>query len=321
MPKNYQSDYHLTPEVRKLLKKINKGTPTNKLPVNEARQSLKDLQKSVNVDMSGIEIDTQDINTKYGTVPTYIVKPKGNPSPEGVFLFIHGGGWVLGSFEDHKRLVRDLVVESNQACIFPQYSLSPEARYPTALNQIQEVISHFLKYGKEHHKLNMGNFAIVGNSAGGNMSIATVYNQLKIKGATCFKCLVAMWPVTDKPDSFDSWKEYGVDRYLTKDSMEWFWNSYLTYPAKEYKEHDVVVNQASALLYNFPPTQIHVAENDILRDEGESFGMKLALAGVDAVTLRYNGVIHDWGLLNPLAEIPQTKELIRSSSSFLNKYI
>lgn len=133
-----ENDPRILKEVRAFLKGLNSGTgkPIEQLNPAAARQVLTDAQNSVSVDYSGIEESERAITQDGINVHIHITKPAGIGMDAPVFIFIHGGGWVLRDYPTHRRLVRDLVVASGAVAVFPDYTPSPEARYPTAINQI-----------------------------------------------------------------------------------------------------------------------------------------------------------------------------------------
>ena len=96
---------------------------------------LVDAQNGTKVDLSGIDVSNRTIEQDGLSVPVTIVRPQGATGTLPVFVFIHGGGWVLGDFPTHERLVRDLVVQSGAVAVFVNYTPSPEAHYPVAINQ------------------------------------------------------------------------------------------------------------------------------------------------------------------------------------------
>jgi acetyl esterase/lipase len=130
-----------------------------------------------------------------------------------------------------------------------------------------------------------------------------------------------MWPVTDANFERESFKQFGEKRFLTAPLMKWMWDLYTTDP-KERKEIYASPLQASVeQLKGLPPALIQVAECDILRDEGEEYGRKLDEAGVTVTTVRYDGMIHDFGLLNGLAEEPAVRSLFEHAAAELKKYL
>ena len=102
--------------------------------------------------------------------------------------------------------------------------------------------------------------------------------------------------------------------------MKWMWDNYATIEQRN-EIFACPLKATAADINGLPPTLIQVAENDILRDEGEAYGRLLDDAGIDVTTIRYNGVIHDFGLLNGLAGIPQTKSLFLHAAAMLKKHL
>lgn len=317
---DYLSDPHLNVKTKEYLKVLNaSNTPVESLSPQNAREVLVGAQKSINVDYSGIEESERSITIDEQTVTINIVRPKGVNGKLPVFIFIHGGGWVLGDYPTHRRLVHDLVVESGYACVFPNYTPSPEAHYPVAVNQIYAATKWVSKHG-DQIDLDGSKLAVVGNSVGGNMTLATALMS-KEKNGPKIKCLVAMWPVTDAGNEFPSWIKYGKQRFLTSSLMQWMFDNYSKDPAQKNEIFYSPLRATTEQLKGLPPTLIEVAENDILRDEGEAMGRKLDEAGVNVTTIRFNGVTHDWGLLNGFSDLSETKSLIMFSATWLKKYL
>src|SRR5580704_13144365 len=194
-PVPYLSDEHLAPGVREFLKVVNSGGPVEALPKLAARQVLIDAQKAFKVDYSGIEESEKEVKADGFTLKLNIVRPEGVKGDLPVFIFIHGGGWILGDYPTHRRLVRDIVVESGCAAVFVNYTPSPEAHYPQPLNEIYAATKWVAAHGDEIN-VDGGNLAIVGNSVGGNMTTATCL-MAKDKGGPNIKLEILLWPVTD----------------------------------------------------------------------------------------------------------------------------
>jgi acetyl esterase len=317
---DYSVDPHLSPAVKAFLKPLNAGgSAVESLSERDARNVLINLQASVKVDLSGIDESEKTITQDGYTVKLTIVRPKGKKDKLSVFIFTHGGGWVLGDYPTHKRLVRDLVVASEYAAVFVNYTLSPEAHYPRAINEIYAAAKWVSEHGDEIN-VDGKNMAAVGNSAGGNMT-AALCMMAKDKGGPVIKLQILMWPATDTSFTEDSYEEYGQQRFLTIPLMKWSWDRY-TIDTTQRKEKYASPLQASLEeLKDLPPALIQVAENDILRDEGEAYGRKLEQAGVKVLSVRYNGMIHDFGMLNGLAETPQVKGLIELAAAELKKHL
>ncbi|WP_281232793.1 alpha/beta hydrolase [Flavobacterium gelatinilyticum] len=316
---DYASDPHLTPAVKVFLKPLNSGgAPLESLPAGDARNVLVSAQNAFKVDLSGIEESEKEITADGYKIKLNIVRPAGAKGKLPVFMFIHGGGWVLGDYPTHKRMVRDLTVLTGYAGIFVNYSLSPEHKYPQPVNEVYAAAKWIAAHGNEIN-VDGTKLGIVGNSAGGNLATASAL-MAKEKGTSLYKVQILFWPVTDANFETESYKKYGKQRFLTDTLMQWMWDQYVDIS----KRKEIYASPLQAdldQLKGLPPTLIQVAENDILRDEGEAYGRKLSDAGVVVTTVRYNDVIHDFGLLNGLAEIPQTKALFLQAAAELKKYL
>jgi len=320
-PVPYLSDPNLTPEVKHFLKGLNEnGRPLESLTAIEARKILFDGQASAKVDLSGIEVTPTTITTEGYTIPLFVVKPAGTKNKVlPAFLFIHGGGWVLGDFPTHQRLVRDLVVHSGVAAVFVDYTRTPDAVFPRAINEILAATKWIAAHGNEIG-VDGKRLAIAGNSVGGNMTAVTAI-RAKESGGPDIRGLVLLWPIVDANFETASYKQFGRDRFLTTSTMIWMFDMYVKDRAKQKQVYASPLNASIEQLRGLPPTLIQVAENDVLRDEGEAFGRKLSEAGVKVTTIRYNGVIHDWGMLNGLASIPETRAMILHAAAELKEYL
>ncbi|WP_109480161.1 alpha/beta hydrolase [Paraburkholderia sp. C35] len=283
------------------LKALNSGTgpALNTLPPAKARQVLVDAQNSVKVDLSGIDVSNRTIEEDGISVPVTIVRPQGVTGTLPVFMFFHGGGWILGDFPTHERLVRDLVVQSGAVAVFVNYTPSPEARYPVAINQAYAATKWVAEHGNDIG-VDGSRLAVVGNSVGGNMA-AVVSLMAKDKHGPDIRFQGLMWPVTDANFNDGSYLAYRDKHFLTRPMMQWFWDAYTKDPAQRAQIYASPLRASEEELKGLPPALIQVAQFDVLRDEGEAYGRKLDAAGNEVTTTRYNGTIHDFGLLNALA--------------------
>jgi acetyl esterase len=316
---DYATDMRLSADVRAFLKEVNKGAGLETMSANDARKVLEDAQSGAKVDLSGITISDKIINSGGYKVKLKIVRPEAGKGILPVFVFIHGGGWVLGDFPTHERMVRDLVVQSGFVAVFVDYTRTPDAAYPQAINEIYAALQWVSEHGSEI-QVDGKKLAVVGNSVGGNMT-GVMALMAKEKHGPEIKLSIMMWPIVDANFDTESYKAYGDQRYLTKATMMWMYDMYIPDPEKRKDIYASPLRATVDQLRGLPPTLILVAENDILRDEGEAYGRKLDEAGVTEVTVRYDGMIHDWGLLNGLANTPQTKALFLQCGAELKKYL
>jgi acetyl esterase/lipase len=285
----------------------------------DAKKVLENAQASVEVDVSGIEESEKTITTDGFTIRLNIVRPEGEKGTLPVFIFIHGGGWVLGDYPTHKRMVRDLVVLSRAAGVFVNYTRTREAAFPQAINEIYSATKWVAEHG---HEINVDGkrLAVVGNSVGGNMTTVTAM-KAKENGGPDIKLQLMLWPIVDSNFETDSYQLFGQDRFLTTPLMKWMYDMYIKDPEKRNNIYASPLQATIEQLKGLPPALIHVAENDVLRDEGEAYGRKPDEAGVEVTVIRYNGMIHDFGLLNGLAEVPAVKSLFVHASAELKKYL
>jgi acetyl esterase/lipase len=313
-------DSRLSREVKAFLALLNSGgVPLETLPPLEARQVLVDAQASVKVDLSGIDESEKTITADGYPITLNIVRPAGVRGTLPVFMFIHGGGWVLGDYPTHKRMVRDLVVLSGFAAVFVNYTRTPDAQYPQAINEIYAATKWVAEHGEEIN-VDGKNLAVVGNSVGGNMTAVTTL-MAKAKGGPHIKLQIMMWPIVDADFETDSYQQFGEKRFLSTSLMKWMYDLYTTDLEKRKDIYASPLQATVEQLKGLPPALIQVAESDILRDEGEAYGRKLDEAGVKVTTVRYNGMIHDFGLLNGLAEVPAVRSLFVQAAAELKKYL
>lgn len=313
---DYLHDEHLSVGTRDYLRVLNAGgRPVESLPAAEARKVLVDVQAAVDVDLSGIDESQHSIEADGRALTLHLVRPHGSRGRLPFFVFIHGGGWVLGDYPTHRRLVRDLVVESDAAALFVDYTPSPEAKYPQAVEEIYAAMK-WTAENAEELDLDRHRMAVVGNSVGGNMALAAALLAKKWH-TPALRALVLLWPVTSASPDWRSYALYGEERFLTASLMKWMFDQYTEDPKAREEILLSPINASPEELYGLPPTLIVVAENDILRDQGEAMGRRLDEAGVETTTVRFNGVIHDWGMLNGFAQLAPTRDLILFAAAVL----
>lgn len=282
------------------------GEPLYKLSPEKAREFLVDLQKET---YRNIPADVKDIkisDNQGGEIDVRIVRPENNNDKLPAILYIHGGGWVLGDKETFDMLIKTIANCANAAVIFPEYSRSPEAKFPKALNEIYTTLEYIAENSEELN-INPEKIAIAGDSAGGNMATVTALRAAKNNGPKIvFEAL--FYPVTNADMDTQSYENFKEGPWLTKKAMEWFFNAYLGDDKK--KKDDIYVSPLKAELEDLsllPPTLILTDENDVLRDEAEAYARKLDEAGVEVANVRINGTHHDFFLLNALYETAPVK--------------
>lgn len=315
------TDPRVERRVRKFLHALNSagGPPLETLPPAEARQVLVDAQAGVILPTA--EVEQKTISQDGYEVSLHIVRPSGTTplEPRPAFLFIHGGGWILGDFPTHERFVRDLVEDTGYTAIFVNYTPSPEAQYPTAIREIHAVAKWVAAHGSEIG-VDASRLAIAGNSVGGNMS-AAVSLLTAHEGGPMFRAQVLFWPVTDASFDSGSYHEFAEGYFLSRSMMQWFWNAYTTDPLKRREIYASPLQSTADQLRGQPPALVQVAGADVLRDEGIAYALNLDAAGVDVTLVRYESMIHDFGLLNALSEIPAVRDGLHQAAEFLRKHL
>jgi acetyl esterase/lipase len=318
---DFSSDPRIETGTKKFLTALNSGggKPMEQMTPTEARAVLTGAQSSVKVDVSGVDVTEKTITADGAPLNLHIVRPAGVKGTLPVFIFIHGGGWVLGDFPTHQRFVRDLVVNSGAVAVFVNYTPSPEAQYPVAINQAYAALKWVAENGSEID-VDGKRLAIVGNSVGGNMA-AAVALMAKDKKGPAIKLQVLFWPVTDANFDTGSYHEFAEQRFLTRNMMIWFWDNYTKKADDRAQIYASPLRATLDQLKGLPPALVQVAENDVLRDEGDAYARKMDEAGVPVTLVRYQGMIHDYGLLNPLAELPTVKSALLSAAAELKKVL
>jgi len=291
------------------------GPPLYTLSPSAARAVLDQVQ-SERVAMSPAEVEEHTIpGGPDGTVSITLVRPIGHNGSLPAVVYTHGGGWVLGNFSTHERLVRDLTVQSEAAFVFVNYSRSPEVRFPVAVEQIYAVTEWVARYGGELG-LDGRRLAVAGDSVGGNMT-AAVTLMARERGGPQLRYQALLYPVTNAAYDTTSYDEYAAGPWLTRKSMEWFWDAYQ--PDENLRSQPTVSPLQASLeqLCGLPPALVITDEADVLREEGEAYARKLRLADVDVTAVRYQGVFHDFMMLNPLAATNATRGAIAQTAQAL----
>jgi acetyl esterase/lipase len=314
------TDSRIDPQVRSFLANINKdSSPFWQLPQPKPQEILTGLQAQTDVDVSGVTTTERTITQDGTTVKLYIMKPEQVNGKPGVLLFIHGGVWIVGNFQNHQRLLRDLVVGSGQIGVFVEYTPLPDAKFPTQLEEcyaaLKWIAEHASELGADSRRI-----AVVGNSVGGNMTAALTL-MAKDRNGPKISYQVLFVPATDASVDTGSYLEYGTGRFLARDFMKYGWDLYV--PDARARDNPYVSPLRASMnqLKSLPPALIVTAENDPLRDEGEAYARKLKQAGVNVDSVRYNGTIHDFMLLNALRRVPSTEAAIKQANDGVRRHL
>lgn len=267
------------------------------------------------------EVAIEDIvvpNGSSGEVSVRIVRPPSASNPSlPVIIYIHGAGWVFGNAHTHDRLIRELAVGAKAAIVFPNYSLSPEAKYPTAIEEIYAVLQWIAEHGHQHG-LDASKLSVAGDSVGGNMAAAITLMAKERSGPRIAKQLL-FYPVTDASFDTESYHQFAEGYFLQREGMKWFWDQYTTDPGERNQITASPLRASIEDLRDLPEALVITGEADVLRDEGEAYASKLREAGVNVTAVRFQGIIHDFVMLNDLANTNAKKGAIMLATTWLRE--
>ncbi|MDV7771196.1 alpha/beta hydrolase [Enterococcus hirae] len=287
------------------------------LPPEEGRALLEKVQESP-VDKLPVDIEDLTVDTgQWGSINVRFVRPEGNTDKLPVIFYIHGAGWVFGSAQTHDKLIRELAVRTNSVVVFPEYSRSPEAKYPTAIEQSYAVLQKLSELA-ESKGLDLSELAVAGDSVGGNMATVMTILTKERQGLPIQKQLL-FYPVTDANFTTDSYQEFAENYFLTKEGMKWFWDQYTTDESERSEITASPLRATSEELKDLPPALILTGEADVLRDEGEAYARKLRDAGVAVTQVRFQGMIHDFVMVNSLDQTNATRAAMLLATQWLQQ--
>jgi acetyl esterase/lipase len=280
----------------------------------EARAVLDELQAAT-IDKPPVDDRWITVPADVGDVRVRIVRPPDAVGTLPVILYMHGGGWVLGNAGTHDRLVRELAVGTGAAVVFVEYDRSPEARYPVAIEQGYATAQWIVRQGAANH-LDPDRIAVAGDSVGGNMTAALTL-MAQERGDVRFVHQSMYYPVTDAAMDTGSYEQFAEGYFLTAKMMAWFWDAYEPDPERRLEPLASPIRASDEQLGGLPPAFVIVGEADVLRDEGEAYAARLRAAGTEVTTIRYDGITHDFMMLNPLSDTHATRAAIAQAIAIL----
>ena len=298
----------LEPHTQQFVDELAGAPPIYSLSPDKARSVLVRAQSiPVGKPSARIEDITLPVGPT-GSVPIRVVRPVGAAEILPAVMYFHGGGWVLGDRDTHDRLVREIAVGADAAVVFVDYSRAPEARYPVAIEQAYAA-TRYVADNPADFRIDPLRLAVAGDSVGGNMAAAVTLMAKQRRGPN-IAFQVLFYPVTDAGFDTPSYAYFAEGPWLTRRAMQWFWDAYLPDLAARKQPTATPLNASHDQLTGLPEALVVVDENDVLRDEGEAYAQKLSNAGVRVTSVRYNGTIHDFVMLNALADTPATRGAI-----------
>ena len=287
---------------------FNLGPEKGRIVLNEAQSSH----------MSALQVEIEDLTIDDGPIDQVairILRPQHATATLPIIVYIHGAGWVFGSKQTHDRLMRELAVGARAAVVFPDYSLSPEAKYPTAIEECYAVVKWAAEHGREHG-MDPQRLAVAGDSVGGNMAAAVTLLS-KERGRPFIAHQLLFYPVTDAAFDTESYHQFAEGYHLRRDAMMWFWDQYTRNPGERNEITASPLRASREQLEGLPQALVTTAEADVLRDEGEAYANKLREAGVRVTCARFQGTIHDFVMLNALAQTAAARGAIALAASWL----
>ena len=239
-----------------------------------------------------------DVPSKSGSVRVRVH----DPAPQGAkpaLIYLHGGGWTLFSIDTHDRLMREYAARARCIVIGVDYALSPEAKFPTALEQVLAV-ARWLRDGGVSG-VRPDRIAVGGDSAGGNLTMATCVSLRDAGEGGLVSAMLLNYAALDPQCTLHSQQRFGVEPYmLTQDEMAGFWRNYLRDAADA---DNPLVNLSRARLEQLPPAFFAIAECDLLAQQNLDMVQRLRAAGVEVEAVVYEGAAHSFLEAVSVAEV------------------
>jgi acetyl esterase len=277
-----------------------------------AHKGLTDLQaKPVPMRPAEIEDTTWPVGPT-GSTRIRIVRPVDANETLPLVFYTHGGGWVLGDTITHERLVREIATGVRATVVFVDYINSPNAQFPTQNEQAYASLLYAVAHAREL-RIDPDRLAIVGDSVGGNMAAVLTLMAKERRGPE-IRFQVLFYPVTDYRKDNASWRKFKDGPWLTAQTMQWMFDlqGFTGNEGSDAFPLRATIDQLRGL-----PDALIITDDDILQDEGEAYALKLSQAGVRVTAVRYNQTIHDFVMLNPLADTPAVRGAIQQAISVL----
>lgn len=273
----------LHPQSKKFIEQLaaKKGPGWDEMPVAESRQLFDSLGP-----VFGEGPDLHSVEQREADGIPIRVYRSDDRAKQPVVVFFHGGGWVLGNIQSHDTVCRNLAQATNFTVISVEYRLAPEHKYPAAIDDAyfatQYVANNADILGVDASKL-----VVAGDSAGGNLAAAVCLRARDEDGPAIAK-QVLIYPVIEPDFMTDSYLACGENHGLTRATMQWFWEQYITDGGADRRYACLATSDGGDL----PPAFVLTAEYDVLRDEGEDYAKRLEMAGVPMQLKRYSGMLH-----------------------------
>ena len=289
------------------------------LPPEQGRKILDKVQDTP-IYKFPAHITKLEVNAGYwGKINVYLIVPEELLDPANVILYLHGAGWVFGNLHTHEKLVRELAARTRSVVVFPEYNRAPEAKYPIAIEQCYATLCQLTQITEQVHiKMNPNTLTVAGDSAGGNLAIAMTILAKRRNGPKIQKQLL-YYPVTNARFDTSTYQKFACGYYLYRTGMKWFWNQYANFESDRKETTASPLRSTIAELKGLPTAMIINGEADVLRDDGEGYAKKLRIAGVEVTSIRIQGTIHDFVMLNALDQTDACRTAMDASTAWINR--
>ena len=228
-------------------------------------------------------------------------------------VYFHGGGWVWANVDTHDRIVREYAASGDVNAVSVDYTLSPEAKFPQALEECAAVVRWVSENGADWG-LDGSRILLGGDSAGGNLALGAAL-LLRDTGGPALRGILANYPVSDSRFDTPSYEEFGAGGYgLNRERMAFYWS---VYAAHEADRLNPLAAPLRADLRGMPPVCVLLAELDVLRSEGEALVEKLRASGVDVETRTFQGVVH--GFLRATESVTKARDAVATAGAWMKR--
>jgi acetyl esterase len=277
----------LHPAAQAVLDQLAAAPPLHTLSVAQAREFARQLSKSAGPGEPVARVEDRDIRSRNCNVTARFYTPEG-PGPFPIYVYFHGGGWVIGDLDTEDASCRAICNAVTCIVVSVNYRHAPEHKFPTAVHDAYEATSwiarHAAGFGGDASRLTIG-----GTSAGGNLAAVVALLARERQGPR-INSQVLITPATDFAFDTASHRECATGYGLERSTMDWFLNHYLPDPQDR---ADVYASPLRAAdLRGLPPALIITAQYDPLRDEGKAYADRLRAAGVTVTYRCCEGMIH-----------------------------
>lgn len=296
-------ELHLDKDIQKFVDKLKEqgGKPLYEQTPEQARRTLEIVQ-SGNVNIPAVDWEKVVLPLPSGSsMKTIFVRPLKAKNNLPILFYLHGGGWVMGNEQTHRRLICELADKTRMCVVFPVYENAPQGQYPRVTKDLFETLEYVCAHAKQY-ALNADKLVVAGDSVGGLMAAVMTMMAKEQNNRPRILYQVLLYPVTNANFNTASYEAFEDGPWLTREAMKWFWDMYVPDGKSRNEKYAAPLRASDDDLKGLPPALVVTDENDVLRSEGEAYARRLNEAGVDVAGVRFNGAIHDFLMLNDISQ-------------------